>query len=261
LKIIDAHAHIYPDKIAKKAAENIGLFYDIPMCEEGTVGRLLEIGRECGIGRFLVHSVATVPDQVQSINNFIARQVAAHPDKLVGFATIHPDYEDIEGEVERILSLGLKGFKIHPDFQKFNIDSKNAMHLYEVIEGRLPILVHTGDFRYEFSKPWRMAAVVDRFPGLQVICAHFGGWSEWEDAAKALAGKNVLVDTSSSLYQVKPKRARELIDLFGVDNVLFGTDYPMWEPKEELERIARVELSPEEREKIMYKNAERVLGL
>lgn len=261
MKRIDAHAHIFPDKIAQKASANIGAFYDMSMSFDGTVSTLLELGEKSKIDTFIVQSVATVPEQVEGINNFIFQKVNENPDKLIGFATIHPDFENIELEIERAISLGLKGIKIHPDFQKFNMDCKNAFKMYEIIEGRLPILVHIGDFRYEYSKPRRMAAILDRFPKLEVIGAHFGGWSEWEDAAAVLADRRIWVDTSSSLYALTPKRAREFIDLFGVDYVLFGSDYPMWSPADELEMLSKIELTNEERDKILHKNVEKLLGI
>lgn len=101
----------------------------------------------------VVQSVATVPEQVHNINSFIAEQVRLHPDKFIGFGALHPDFPDISGETERIISLGLKGIKLHSDFQKFNIDDLKAFPIYEAAEGRLPILFHCGDDRYDFSHP------------------------------------------------------------------------------------------------------------
>lgn len=259
--IIDAHAHIYPAKIAAKAVAGVGSFYSgLEMHLDGTVDTLIKIGGDAGIDKFIVQSVATSPAQVESINNFISGSVNEHPDKLIGFAAMHPDYQDIEKEIDRAISLGLKGVKIHPDFQQFNIDDKNAMKIYEVIEGRLPILIHMGDHRTDYSKPHRLINVLDAFPKLEVIGAHFGGWSEWDDAAKTLGGRHLWVDTSSSLYSMTPEHARELIDIYGAENVLFGTDYPMWTARDELEMFDKIPLNDEEREMILYKNAERMLS-
>lgn len=261
MNIIDSHAHIFPDPLAAKAARNIGKFYNIPMRFDGTLKTLLSLGARSGISRYLVQSVATTPEQVESINDFIAQKVSEHPDKLIGFATLHPDYPHIEKEIDRVVSLGLKGIKLHPDFQQFCINSKNACRIYEAIEDRLPMLIHTGDYRYPYSKPALMAQVLRRFPKLDAICAHLGGWSEWEDAASVLPGSRVWVDTSSSMYALKPGRVREIIDLFGVDHVVFGTDYPMWDPVEELDRLAKIELTQAEREMILHGNIERLLML
>ena len=259
--IIDIHAHIYPDAIASKAAEGIGKFYDIPMCEDGTLATLLQTSGQAGIVLSVVHSVATVPRQVQSINNFVAGAVEQSNGRLLGFATMHPDYEDIPQEVSRAIGMGLRGIKIHPDFQKFNIDSPEAFKIYEAIEGRIPVLIHTGDYRYAYSKAWRVVNVLNQFPNLDVICAHFGGWSEWDEAVQTLAGRRLWVDSSSSLFSITPERAAQLIHLFGVERVLFGTDYPMWNPTEELQRFMNIPLTQEERTAILYENAKALLKL
>ena len=91
--IIDMHAHIFPDKIAEKATRGIESFYDIEMDTVGNVTNLLTEGERAGIDRFVVHSVATTAAQVESINRFIVSTVEQYPDKLLGFATMHPDYE------------------------------------------------------------------------------------------------------------------------------------------------------------------------
>lgn len=260
--IIDAHAHIFPDKIAEKAVEGIGSFYPgLTMHMNGKVGTLIDEGAKCGIEKFLVHSVATTAAQVESINNFIAECVKTYPDKLIGFAAMHPDYPNVASEIDRAVSMGLKGIKLHPDFQQFNIDDERAMKIYEAAEGRVPVLIHMGDHRYGWSKPHRLVKVLENFPKLDVIGAHFGGWSEWNDAEKELAGRRLWVDTSSSLYAMTPERAAELIHKFGADKVMFGTDYPMWTAKDELEMFYKIPLTDEEREMVLHKNAEKLLHI
>ena len=61
--MIDAHCHIYPDKIAEKATRAIGAFYHIPMHYDGRMETMLREGAAAGIGRYLVFSVATKPTQ------------------------------------------------------------------------------------------------------------------------------------------------------------------------------------------------------
>ncbi len=257
--IIDAHSHIFPDKVAERAVDGIGDFYDLKMNYDGKISTLIAQGEKAGVDKFIVQSVATTPKQVESINNFIAQNVADNPDKLYGFAAIHPDFEDIEGEIDRAVSMGLCGIKIHPDFQKFCIDDEKAMRIYKHIEGKLPILVHTGDYRYEWSKPERMARVMDKFPELTVIGAHFGGWSEWDNVCDIYADRKIYVDTSSSLYSLSPKKAAELIEKFGEDYVLWGTDFPMWGAEYELDKFSKIPLTDSQREKILYKNALKLL--
>lgn len=111
-------------------------------------------------------------------------------------------------------------------------------------ERGLPALVHTGDYRYAYSQPERMAHVLDQVPDLKVICAHLGGWSVWKEAWRVLAGRpNVWVDTSSSLYALEPEEAARIIRGYGTDRAFFGTDYPMWDPEEEMARFLRLPLT------------------
>lgn len=259
--IIDFHAHIYPAKIAEKASDTIGQFYNIQMKYKGSPESLLESGSRIGVDRYIVHSTATAPHQVESINNYIIGEVESHPE-FIGFGTIHPEYENYENELIRIYSAGLVGIKLHPDFQKFPIDLREMDDIYEVIAGlKMPILVHAGDYRYDYSGPKRIAHVLEKHPTLKVVAAHFGGYTQWEDSEKYLVGKNVWFDTSSSLWKLTPDEAMRMIRNHGVEKMLFGVDYPMWDHQEELERFNRLPLTQEEREAILYKNAIDLLGL
>lgn len=264
MKIFDAHCHIFPEKIAAKASVNIGRFYDLHMDFDGSVKTLMELYARAGVDKCLVQSVATSPAQVRSINDFISESVKEHPGMFVGFCSLHPlmEKKEIEAEIDRALALGLKGIKLHPDFQRFRIDERKAYDIYEAAEGRMPILFHTGDFRYDYSSPKRLANALKDFPRLVVIGAHFGGWSEWDDGEKYLADNpNVYVDTSSSLYSVSPEKALEYIRVFTPDRVMFGTDYPMWSVEDELRRMEKINLTDSEREKVMYKTACGLLGV
>lgn len=262
-KILDAHCHIYPDKIAEKAAEATGNFYGIPMSRDGKVSTLLAAGEKAGITHFLVQSVATTPKQVSSINRFIAESVAESGGKMTGFGTMHPESDDPERDFEELSALGLRGVKLHPDIQGFKIDDYRMLKIYELCEkNNVPILMHCGDSRYDNSNPNRLKPILDIYTDLTVIGAHFGGYSVWDDAARLLAGyKNLYVDTSSSLFKLTGERAKELIGLFGEDKVLFGTDYPMWDISEEMDRFMSLDLTEEQHRKILYDNAARLLEI
>jgi predicted TIM-barrel fold metal-dependent hydrolase len=258
-RIIDIHNHIYPAKVAPLAVNGVGSFYGIPMHGDGTTEDMMAQHAKAGISRALVHSVATKAKQVKPINDFIAGEVKKHP-QLVGFATMHQDFEDKEAEVERAIALGLKGFKIHPDSQGVNVDDPRLMEFYGMIEGRLPIMIHCGDYRYDFSHPRRVKAVLHEFPNLVVDAAHFGGWSIFDLALEYLQDENCFMDISSSMALLGARRTRELIELNGVDRIMFGSDYPMWSPGQELQRFLACEMDEKDNDKILWHNAERYLG-
>ncbi|MFA5561079.1 MAG: amidohydrolase family protein [Eubacteriales bacterium] len=262
MRIIDCHCHVYPEKIASRAVSGIGEFYDLPLRHDGALGTLLRLEREAGVTHLVIFSVATKPAQADSINDFIARTVQSDPDGMTGLGTLHPDSPTIAADIRRIKSLGLKGVKLHPDFQQFRIDDPRCLKIYEACEGELPILMHTGDFRFDFSNPNRMQPMLEAFPHLTFIGAHFGGWSVWDEAVARLQGyDNFYVDCSSSLYALSPEKARDIIRAYGADHVLFGVDYPMWTPKQELERLLALGLTAEEYSLILHRNSERLFDI
>ncbi|MGN1097091.1 MAG: amidohydrolase family protein [Christensenellales bacterium] len=262
-KIIDIHAHIYPEKIAKKAVESIGSFYGISMVGgNGTSENLIASGGKIGVEKYVVHSTATKPEQVESINNFICGECKLHAE-FIGFATLHPDMteEEIAKEVERVKEMGLHGIKLHPDFQRFFIDEDRAEKIYRQVEGKLPILFHTGDPRYDFSSPLRMSRVAKRHPNLISIGAHFGGYGRWDEVEVYKGLDNMFFDTSSTLFKLPVEQARKIIKMLGIEKFMFGVDFPMWEHDKELERFYGLRLSDSDNEKILYQNALRFLSL
>lgn len=261
--IIDAHCHIYPDKIAEKASQATGGFYDIPMAFDGKVSTLMREGAKAGIDRFVVQSVATTPKQVRSINAFIAQTVAQYPDKLFGLGTLHPESEDLAGDVAHLIELGLRGVKLHPDIQHFKLDDYRCLKIYELCEAAgLPLLIHTGDKRYDYSNPNRLIPILNIYKNLTVVGAHFGGWSIWEEASEQLWKiPNLYVDCSSSFYELDDETVKKVIARYGSERVLFGTDYPMWHPDEELRRLRSLGLDKEATENILWRNAAKVFGL
>ncbi len=261
-EIIDAHSHIFPEKIAENATVNIGKFYDLPMDGCGLSEKLLESGRKIGTKLYLVCSTATSPRQISAINSFIGKECEKHSE-FFGFGTTHADSADLEADVRQIKELNLHGVKLHPDFQEFNADSPKAFGIYELMEAEdLPLLIHCGDNRYDFSAPKRIAAIHSNFPKLRIIAAHLGGYQRWDDAEQYLAGlENVCFDVSSSLAFISPEKAAEMVRTYGVENCFFGSDYPMWNHEDELERFLALGFSEKENRMILADNFRRFLGI
>ena len=263
MEIINAHAHIYPEKIAAKATDTIGIFYDIKMqMPAGTSERLLEDGKAAGITRHVVHSVATTAHQVRSINEFIKREVEAHPE-FIGFITLHQDLseEEMQNEVEWAIANNMHGVKLHPDFQKFNIDDEAVEKIYRSVGSRLPILFHIGDDRYDFSKPHRLVKIAKKYADVTFIAAHFGGYRCWNDASIYRGLDNVYFDTCSSLPFISAEEAKKIIYMYGAERFYFATDFPLWDAKSELERFNKISLTDDERELIFSKNIRKLLNV
>ncbi|MBQ8400682.1 MAG: amidohydrolase [Clostridia bacterium] len=268
MKVFDIHTHTYPEKIAEKAVVNLGAFYNF-VCEgKGTYADLESQAKENNVHGYLLFSVATNPVQVPKVNDSIAALTEYSRAKgylTVGFAGMHQDYEDFEGEVDRAIAIGLQGVKIHPDIQAVDIDDPRLFHLYEIMEGRIPLYLHMGDDRpqYRFSEPKKLAHVLECFPRLEVVAAHLGGHKSHDAAIEYLAGNEMVwYDTSSTLWYQSPEEAGRIICALDPDKVMFGTDYPVKNTAGELERFFAVPgLTDDQRENILWNNAIRFLHL
>ena len=260
---IDSHCHIYPEKIASRAVAGIGDFYDIPMALDGRAATLLSQMEAVDIDHAVVSSCATSPAQVATINNFIADAVDKAEGKFTGLGTMHPESADLEGDFAHLLSLGLKGVKMHHDFQHFAVDDAKCLPIYDLCQqAGIALLLHTGDKRYDYSNPDHVEPILKLFPKLTVVGAHLGGWSMWDQAVAYLSKyDNFVVDCSSALYAITPEVAVEVMNAYGEDRIMFGTDFPMWDAKGELRRVEKLGLSKTAQEKLFYHNAKRIYDI
>lgn len=254
MDIIDFHTHIYPEKIAQKATDSTCSFYQLETELTGNSSTLLDEGRKAGISKFVLLPVVVKAEQTHSINEFIIKNVSEHSE-FYGFGAMHIMTPDPFDEIEFIKKSGLKGIKLHPDIQGFAIDDSRLYPIFDYLQGKLPILVHCGDPRYDYSHPRRLRKVIDNFPHLQIIAAHLGGWSVFDDALECLGNADCFVDMSSCFNVIPPESIQKYIRAYGADRVVFGTDFPLWKPKEVVEDFMKLDLTDEEKEKIAFRNA------
>jgi len=211
-------------------------------------------------------------------NDFVAKAVRDNPDVFIGFASVDPwrDIREIRDQIKRATEeLGLKGFKFHPATQAFYPNDKQFYPVYEEIAATgLPVMFHTGTsgigaglpggggIKLDSSRPIPyMDDVAADFPDTPIILAH-PSWP-WQDEALAMAVHkiNVYIDLSGwspkyfspALVQYANSRLQ--------DKVLFGTDYPLITPEKWLRAFAQVPFKDEVRPKILFENANRLLGL
>ena len=259
-RIIDTHTHIYPQKIALKATSSIGSFYDTDMKGVGTLENLLQDMEEAGVCKSFILSTATSPTQVRAINEFLIDVIHKYPDKFIAFGTVHPDMDRPVDEMEFMKKNKILGLKFHPDFQRFAVDDPKMDGIYSYASFmNIPIVFHAGDIRYHYSNPHQFLNIAEKFPNLKIIAAHFGGYTEWSESYEVLCGTDIYFDTSSSLFALDKTMVRKIISKHGIDKIFFASDFPMWHSQAELENIENLGLSDEEKEKILYKNAEAFL--
>jgi len=261
--IIDFHVHCFPDDLARRAIPLLAANGGVEPHLDGTVKGLCRSMQEAEISLSVVQPVATRPHQVRKINDW---SKARQGGKLLFFASFHPDLENPVEEIKRIKEAGFRGVKLHPDYQNFFVDEERMLTIYEALfnEG-LIILFHAGvDVALPspvHCTPERLAGLLELFPGGKIIAAHMGGHLCWEKVEKELVGKDLFLDTSFSFYKLGSEGMRRLILEHGPEKILFATDSPWTDQKEELNRTRNLNLPQDSLKQILGLNAALLLGL
>ena len=263
---IDFHAHAFPDGLAAHAIETLNARVP-PGAEavlDGSVGGLLRSMDAAGIERSVICSIATSPKQVEPILRW---SLDIRGDRIIPFASVHPDCADPPGAVRRIAASGLPGVKLHPLYQGFVADSGRMWPLYEAVaECGLILLMHAGrDIAFppddDCAAPRRLLAVHRAFPGLTMIAAHMGGWRAWDEAAETLAGTGVYLETSYSFGMGEDEALGRVVERHAAERILFGTDSPWQAQASSLVRVRAAFAGTGALERVLHANAERVLQM
>lgn len=263
--IIDFHTHAFPPSIAGRVLEKLSLKAgNMPFYADGTADGLIRHMDECGVDKAVVLGIATRKENMTTINNTAARETN---DRLIYFGSVHPLAENAAEELDRLAGMGIRGVKFHPFYQGFFVDDERCARVYERI-GELGLITvfHMGlDLGYYEPCPCEPRALEKMMPyfgSAPVVAAHAGGYDMWDETMRDYTPRpNLYFDTAFSHVQLPPKALRAIIDIFGADKLLFGSDSP-WSPMTgEMSFLDSVGLSNEEKELILSGNAIRLLKL
>jgi predicted TIM-barrel fold metal-dependent hydrolase len=260
--IIDFHAHAFPDSLADRAIAHLEKEGTAKAFLDGRISSLLASMDCTGIGRAVVCSIATKPDQFAPILNW-SRQIASA--RIVPLPSVHPKGPDPVGKARLVAQAGLPGIKLHPYYQDFELDDPSLFHFFRVLEQMgLLVVCHTGfDFAFPRDRkadPVRIVRLLDKFPNLRFVATHIGAWEDWDEVERHLLGKPIYMEISMSLEQLGLARGRELLTAHPADRILFGSDSP-WTSQAETLRLARaLDLDPERERLLLGENARALLA-
>ena len=263
--LVDIHAHAFPDALAPRAMEVLSGNSGLQPSTDGTCSGLQISMNTAGIDLSVIAPIATKPSQVRGINAWAA-DVNSSNDDLICFGTLHPDQDDWQPEIEQMVASGIKGVKVHPDYQLFYVDEPRLIPIYQAIaHAGLILLFHAGvDIGLAppvHCTPDRLAKALDAVPELVVIAAHMGGYKCWDDVQRYLTGRDLYFDTSYSLADLGADAMASMIRAHGVERVMFGTDAPWTEQAAEVNGIRALDLTEKEIEAVLGGNAKRLLGV
>jgi uncharacterized protein len=258
--IVDAHTHVYPDRVARKAIA--GSPADLKRFGDGTVASLTEVMDAAGVDRSVCLGVANTADRVDNANRFAG---SLDPARLVGFGSVHPGLSP-EDNVASLRAHGLRGAKVHPMFQDLRLDDPSLLATLDAMSGEFAVIIHVGaagEDPGDRCSPAMLAEIVRQFPRLDVIACHFGGYRRFEEAVETVIGLPVYVDTSwpPSLGVLAPERVRAVIEKHGPDRVVFASDWPMADPAAEIAVIRSLGLSDTDTDAVLGGNVSRLLGV
>ena len=261
--VIDFHTHAFPDAIAERAMASLikGCEGEYIPCSDGTVSGLVNNMDAFGVDISVVQPVITKQSQLKSLNEWAC---SIQNDRLISFGGVFPHTDDFKRDIDFVCSLGLRGIKLHPEYQNFEVDAPEMLRLYDYALSReLIILLHAGyDPAFPppiHSSPERIAAVSKQMRGGVIVAAHLGGMLQWEDVERHLAGTDVYLDTSMGVNYYPHDLVLRIVKAHGADKILFASDAPWSRAGEEISALKAMPLTDEEKDLIFFKNAKHLL--
>ena len=267
--IIDFHTHVFPDKIAERT---------IKILEENSGGKAFTDGTAEGLVLAMNRAnadvsvclpVLTKPSQFESVARFaveINEKYSCGKRRLISFGGIHPLCDDIKGKMKFLKENGIKGVKIHPDYQDTFIDDDGYIEILKVAKDLdMIVITHAGVDDGYIGKPVkcppeRALKVIEKVNHPKFVLAHYGGHKQWDEVFDVLAGKNVYFDTAFTLHEISEVVFKKILDKHGDDKVLFATDCPWRDIADDVSILKSYKLEKDTEDKIFYKNALKLLN-
>ena len=281
--IVDLHTHVFPDKIAASTVKKLELLSHTRSFSDGSAAGLKASMTRAGVDASLVLPVATNPHQVPHVNDSSARMNDLGPETgIYSLGCIHPDFDGYREELSRIASLGLKGVKLHPEYQGMDFDDPRYLRILDRC-GELGLIVisHAGlDVGFpgkDNCSPAMVLRAIRQVGPVKLVLAHMGGWRQWDQVEELLWETQVSIDTSYALGSIAAlddgfytqeqlplmpeEQFMRMVRKFGAHRVLFGTDSPWDDQEAALKRLRALPLEPQELEAILGGNAKKLLNL
>lgn len=261
--IIDFHTHMFPEKIAKGTLDFLEGVCKIKPCTDGTYEGLKASGESSGVDISVQLPAVTKVSQIPSINRFAAGYLEG---PVISFGGIHPESENYKEELREIKSMGMKGIKLHPDYQEVYFNDIRYKRLVSYAsELGLITVVHAGQDPKcpddVHCTPEMALELIREVEPEKMVLAHLGGNDMWDDVEEYLVGEDVYFDTGVVLGRIPDEQFIRIVRSHGSDKILFGTDSPWAGQKEFVEILSGMQLTEEEKDQIFYKNACSLLAI
>jgi uncharacterized protein len=259
IEVLAAAARYFGGSPPQPTAQEVADYYR----ERNMLAVVFTVDDEAGMGRPRIG------------NDEVLAAAQANPDVLIPFASVDPHKGKLGvRQARELIEAGVRGFKFHPNTQRFWPNDQAHYALYEVIEqAGLIALFHSGTtgigagmpggagVRLKYSNPMAVDDVAADFPALDIILAHPS--FPWQDEALAIAvhKPNVYIDLSGWSPKYFPENLIRYTNTLLKDKMLFGSDFPLLTPDRWLSDFAQLAIREEVRPLVLKHNAARLLGL
>ena len=265
--IIDFHTHVFPDKIAGATINALSSGAGIPPHSDGTLNGLLSQMERAEISLSVNLPVLTKAKQFDSILSF-AEGINKENSGVISFAGIHPEDEEYDSHLYLVKEKGIKGIKIHPDYQGTFFDDEKYVKILSLAKKLDLITVTHAGFDGAFvgqeikCTPFRVLNLLDKIGGYdKLVLAHLGGNELYNDAFEMLAGEDVYFDTSYVLPFLNKNQLEQMILKHGEEKILFASDSP-WQGQDTMVKIIKdCKLGKSVENKIFCENAKKLLNI
>ncbi len=268
--IIDFHTHVFPEKIAERTLQALSAASNDMPFSDGTIDGLLSTMKDAEVDLSVCLPVMTKPTQFDSLNRFaieLNERFSGQQKGVISFGGIHPLCENIPEKMRFLKENGLKGVKIHPDYQDTFINDQAYIDIINEAKNHDMIVVtHAGiDNGFPNSTvkcpPELTLDAIKKTGHKKLVLAHYGGHKLSNEVLDVLCGCDVYFDTALVLNEIDKKTFISILDKHGADKILFATDSPWRDVKKDVDIVKNYGLDNETIDKILYKNAIKLLGL
>ena len=285
MRVFDSHVHIFNSKIVGNVIPRTDLVRALHLEVEDIENRLspsslTEQMKEAGVVGALMLPTADVNKLVEVNRDFI--ETASGNPGLYTAGTLHPDYGSIDLELLYLSRASVRVIKLCSFSQKFSLNNVKTHEMFERIQSfndsvNVPFAVvldtltladrFFGTDREHTTTPDALMDLVSRFAGIKFIGAHMGGLgAPFEVLIRSLEpAPNFYLDTSNAAHTLTKDQFIQMLDRHGSEHILFGTDWPWFTHRSEIERLdsymEAAGFTVSEKQAVFSGNIETILGL
>jgi len=298
-QIIDAHVHTYQTReigLQAKQSSTITDYAGTPdeilsIVEKANISQAVMVNllplaemREAAIKKLpggisaadkeaaLKEIDARMMGRLERRNTWTCELSVEHPN-LIPFINVDPlqDEKTMTDEIiNRVNNNNVKGIKFHPNSQQCFPNDHRLWPAYQTSEKiGLPIIFHAGIFatKIQYAQPKHFEEVLANFPDLVLVMAHLGQGFLDETRYLAKTYPNLCFDCSAivsatdSARGITDKELADLIKEIGIERVMFGSDFPFYDPADAVERLLKLDFNEVEKQMLLAGNAIRIYKL